>query len=143
MAKLILCGKVYRDVEKVGENGAKFSIGERGYNSKEKKAEMQFFNVFCTGKTAETALAYVKVGSWIYADCNLKPTVIEKEGKKTHTYNIYVNSMQFVGNKEGVGEAQGEQFDGVGNNLPGMTPDEVSKMVSDRMGSFTDDDIPF
>jgi single-stranded DNA-binding protein len=128
MATVSICGKVYKAPEAFGNNGSvRFSIGESAYDRDKKEKKMEYFTVFASGKTAEVATKYLGNGGWVYVQCDMHPHKFEKDGQTHYTYNLWVNNLKLVGDKN---SSEPEQ----------AKPNTRSVSTSTTFG---DDDMPF
>lgn len=129
----------------------------RDRESGEDKSKTEWHRLVFFRRLAEIAGEYLKKGSQVYVEGELRTRDWEKEGQKHYTTEIVVNEMQMLGGRgdgggppphdevpeghrdnAGGGTAQGSQKDG-GSQKGAASGSDSSKGPEDTF----DDDIPF
>ena len=74
--------------------------------SKDKNSNADF--IYCTafGKTAEFIAEYFRKGQEILLRGNIKTETLEKEGSKVYKQSVFVETVEFVGSKKEVENAE-------------------------------------
>jgi single-strand DNA-binding protein len=146
--KVILVGNLGRDPETrylpSGEAVTNISVATtdtwKDKTSGEKKEQTEWHRVAFFGRLAEIAGEYLKKGSQVYIEGQLRTRKWQdKEGKDRYTTEIRADSMQMLGSRAGSGEPRGE---------PMMEPKpggDAKAAAKKPAGKFDDmeDDIPF
>lgn len=145
--KVILVGNVGKDAEvRYLDNGvavASFSLAtSENYTAKngEKVTTTEWHNIVAWRALGEFAGKYIQKGKQIYVEGQLRSrSYDDKDGIKRYVTEIYANTIQLLGRKEG--------GDG---NAPGSIPADYSKaepvassVVSDFDAGDSTDDLPF
>ncbi len=130
--KVIVLGRLGQDPKldytTLGTPYCKMSVA---VSKKTKKGEhTEWIKITCWEKTAELANQYLKKGSQVYFEGELKTSTYEKNGEKRYSTEVNAYVMQFIGGKE-PGQAQSKGFD----------HDSPANQKLDE--SFTVDDVPF
>lgn len=106
--KVFLGGHLGKDPEiKVFDNGgkvAKFSFATtEKWTAKDgtQKERTEWHNVVMNGKLADIAEKHFKKGQSLYIEGSIRYSEYEKDGQKKYITEIYANTFQFVGRKEG------------------------------------------
>lgn len=100
--KVILCGRVTRDVElrhtQSGTAVAKFGMAtNRSYTvDGQKKETTCFVDLQCFGKSAEVLAQYTKKGDPLFVEGRLELEQWEKDGQKRSKHSVYVENFQFL-----------------------------------------------
>lgn len=131
--KVTLAGHLGKDPEvKIFENGgkvAKFSLATtEKWTTKDgtPKERTEWHNVVMNGKLADIAEKHFKKGQSLYIEGTIRYSEYEKDGQKKYITEIYANTFQFVGKKEGGASTYNEpDFEASASPAPG------------------DDDLPF
>lgn len=104
--KAIILGRLGQSPElrytNTGKAVCKFSVATgKKYinNSGETVNETQWHRIVVWGKQAENANTYLKKGSQVYIEGEIKTSSYEKEGQKHWATDIHANVMQFIGEK--------------------------------------------
>ena len=109
MNKVILCGRLTRDVEvKHYQNAtvARTAIAVDRRFSKEKAVD--FINLTAFGKTAEFMQKYMSFkGLRILVEGRLQVSQYEKNGEKRYSTEVVVESVEFADGKKDSGNAAG------------------------------------
>lgn len=113
--KVILVGNVGRDPETrhldKGVAVSNFSLATaENYTSKtgEKVSTTEWHNIVAWRGLAEVVEKYVKKGSQLYIEGRLKTRMYEKDGIKHYVTEIYADTMQLLGKREGQAEIPGQ-----------------------------------
>ena len=113
MNKLILMGRLARDPEVRYTQGEKatavanFSLAVDRRFKREGEPTADFFNCTAFGKTAETIEKYLRKGSKILVDAELRTdNYTNKEGQKVYAVRVYVNSFEFCESKGSAAPAE-------------------------------------
>lgn len=114
MNKVILIGRVSSDIEsrqtQSGTATATFSVAVDRNNGAGKEKTADFIRCVAWGKTAEHLAKYFSKGKPIAIEGNIKTGSYEKDGKKVYTTDVWVDKVEFVGNKgNGDNQAQPQQ----------------------------------
>lgn len=106
--------------------------------SGEKKESTEWHRVVFFRKLAEIAAQYLKKGSQVYIEGSLKTRKWEKDGHTNYTTEIVADTMQMLGSRQGMSDAQMRE----GASAP--RPQRAAPAPQGN-GSFADfeDDIPF
>jgi single-strand DNA-binding protein len=150
--KVILVGNLGRDPETrylpSGEAVTNISIATtsswKDKASGEKKEETEWHRVSAFGRLAEIMGEYLKKGSQVYIEGQLRTRKWQdKEGKDRYTTEIRADVMQMLGSRAGAGEPRGEpRSEPAPKGEGGAKPAPAAKKPA---GKFDDmeDDIPF
>ena len=113
--KVILVGNVGRDPETrhldKGVSVANFSLATtENYTSKtgEKVSTTEWHNIVAWRGLAEVAEKYVKKGSQLYIEGRIRTSSYDKDGVKHFRTEIYADTMQLLGKREGQPEMAGQ-----------------------------------
>ena len=91
MNKVILMGRLTKDVEARGEDDkkvARYSLAvDRKYSKGEEK-QADFINIVVFGKGAEFAEKYLKKGTKVVVTGRIQTGSYEKDGKKVYTTDV-------------------------------------------------------
>ena len=137
--KVILVGNLGRDPETryLPSGGAVTNVSlatSRSWkdrDSGEQKEKTEWHRVVFFNRLGEIAGEYLKRGSKVYVEGELRTREWEKEGQKHFTTEIVANEMQMLDSKGG-----GSDYE-TSNSSPGATPNSLSSP------EIIDDDIPF
>jgi len=146
--KVILVGNLGRDPETryMPSGGAVTNVSVatskqwRDRDSGENKERTEWHRVVFFNRLAEIAGEYLKKGSQIYLEGELRTREWERDGQKHYTTEIVANEMQMMGGGGGGGfggGAPGPAASGGGSTGGGM--DDFGPPPADDF----DDDIPF
>ena len=141
MNKVILMGRLTRDPEiRYGNDNrpvARYSIAvDRRYKDQNGNYPTDFFNLTSFGKTAEFVEKYLRKGTKIVIDGELRNNNYERDGKTVYQDQIVANSVEFAESKN----AQGGSVD---------YPDAPAAPTGDAGDGFnaiddaTEDNLPF
>jgi len=150
--KVILVGNLGRDPETRynPEGGAITNISIatteqwKDKASGEKQERTEWHRVVFFNRLAEIAGEYLKKGSQVYVEGNLRTRKWQdKEGKERYTTEIVAERMQMLGSRSGMGDA-GARDKGDEDKAP-VTAGEDKSAAKKPAGKFDDmeDDIPF
>ena len=149
--KVILVGNLGRDPETryIPSGGAVTNASVatskqwRDRDSGENKERTEWHRVVFFNRLAEIAGEYLKKGSKVYIEGELRTRDWERDGQKHYTTEIVANEMQMLDSR---GEVGGGGFSG-GNGIPGPSGSGGGGLGMDDFGSPPaddfDDDIPF
>jgi len=150
--KVIIVGNLGRDPETrylpSGEAVTNISVATtsswKDKTSGEKKEETEWHRVSAFGRLAEIMGEYLKKGSQVYIEGQLRTRKWQdKEGKDRYTTEIRADAMQMLGSRSGGGEPRGEPRGESAPRTEGAAkPAAAAKKPA---GKFDDmeDDIPF
>jgi single-strand DNA-binding protein len=141
MNKAILFGNVGSDpdVKKIGENKvAKFSLATNKTYTKdgEKVTETAWHNIVFWGKTTELCEKYVKKGSSLIVEGEIRYRSYEnKDGQTVYVTEIVGNALHFAGTKKEEAKKETETpyksgFSDI-NDLPGYVQEQQSASETD------------
>ena len=137
--KVILVGNLGRDPETryLPSGGAVTNVSlatSRSWkdrDSGEQKEKTEWHRIVFFNRLAEIAGEYLKRGSKVYVEGELRTREWEKEGQKHFTTEIVGSEMQMLDSKGGSSDYE------TSNNSSGATPTSLSS------SEIIDDDIPF
>jgi len=162
--KVILVGNLGRDPETryMPSGGAVTNVsiatskGWKDRDSGEQKERTEWHRIVFFNKLAEIAGEYLKRGSKVYIEGELRTRDWEKDGQKHYTTEVVASEMQMLdsrGEMGGGGSPSGEQSGGHGDDRPFSSGSGDSQAVgagsspADDFGpppsDDFDDDIPF
>jgi single-strand DNA-binding protein len=147
--KVIIVGNLGRDPETrylpSGEAVTNISVATtstwKDKASGEKKEETEWHRVSAFGRLAEIMGEYLKKGSQVYIEGQLRTRKWQdKEGKDRYTTEIRADVMQMLGSRAGSGEPRGEPPAprGEASAKPGAPAKKPAGKFDDM-----EDDIPF
>ena len=148
--KVIIVGNLGRDPEtRFMPSGAAVtnvsvatSKSWRDRESGEQKERTEWHRVVFFNRLAEIAGEYLKRGSKIYLEGELRTREWEREGQKHYTTEIVANEMQMLdskGSMDGAGSSSGASP--TGSSTTSSQPN--SEFTPPPMDDDFDDDIPF
>jgi single-strand DNA-binding protein len=114
--------------------------------SGEKKEETEWHRVSAFGRLAEIMGEYLKKGSQVYIEGQLRTRKWQdKEGKDRYTTEIRADVMQMLGSRAGAGEARGGSGEPRGEARGDVPAKAAAAPAKKPAGKFDDmeDDIPF
>ena len=140
--KVILVGNVGRDPETrhldKGVAVANFSLATtETYTAKtgEKVSTTEWHNIVAWRGLAEVAEKYVKKGSQIYIEGRIRTRAWDdKDGVKRYTTEIYADTMQLLGKREGQAET---------GNIPNQAESAAGVVSEPDFSQPEEDDLPF
>ena len=145
--KVILLGNVGRDPEtRYAQNGTavtRFSIATseiwKDRSSGEQQERTEWHNIVCFARLAEVAGEYLKKGSKVYIEGQLRTSSWEQDGQKKYRTEVNARELQMLDSK-GYSETQTPPLDG--SSLSLEDDDAAEKSLEDPSGLHKDD-IPF
>ena len=153
--KVIIVGNLGRDPETrylpSGEAVTNISVATtdtwKDKATGEKKEATEWHRVAFFGRLAEIAGEYLKKGSQVYVEGQLRTRKWQdKEGKDRYTTEIRADTMQMLGSRSGAGDARGGGDPrGEPRGEQGAPKGEAKAAAKKPAGKFDDmeDDIPF
>ena len=145
--KVILLGNVGRDPEtRYAQNGTavtRFSIATsetwKDRSSGEQQERTEWHNIVCFARLAEVAGEYLKKGSKVYIEGQLRTSSWEQDGQKKYRTEVNAREFQMLDSK-GHSEIQTPLSDG-----PSFSPEanDVSEKTLEDPSALHKDDIPF
>jgi single-strand DNA-binding protein len=152
--KVIIVGNLGRDPETrylpSGEAVTNISVATtdtwKDKTSGEKKEATEWHRVSFFGRLAEIAGEYLKKGSQVYVEGQLRTRKWQdKEGKDRYTTEIRADVMQMLGSRGGAGEPRGETRGEPRGEAAPAKAGEAKPAAKKPAGKFDDmeDDIPF
>lgn len=144
--KAILVGNLGRDPEtRYTQSGSAVtncsvatSKSWKDRDSGELKERTEWHRVVFFNRLAEVAGEYLKKGSKVYIEGELRTRDWERDGQKHYTTEIVANEMQMLDSRGGSGD-YGSQSQGDGSDSPAASSSDYGPPPSDDF----DDDIPF
>lgn len=152
--KVILIGNLGRDPEtRYAQNGSavtSFSVATseswRDKTSGEQQERTEWHNVVCFARLAEIAGEYLRKGSKVYIEGQLRTSNYERDGQKHYKTDIHARELQMLDSRGGAGMGapsgapsgfeqsgqSGQRAAPMGNNAPTLSDD-----------TDFEDDIPF
>ena len=142
MNKVILMGRLTRDPEvRYGNDNkpvARYSIAvDRRYKDQNGNYPTDFFNLVSFGNTASFVEKYLRKGTKIVIDVELRNNNYEKDGKTVYQDQIVANSVEFAESKN----AQGGNGDY--SNAPSNQPTGDAGDGFNAIEDATEDNLPF
>ena len=147
--KVILVGNLGRDPEtRYAQNGTavtRFSVATseswRDRASGEQQERTEWHNVVCFARLGEIAGEYLRKGSKVYIEGQLRTSSWEADGQKKYRTEINAREMQMLDSR-GSGDGNGGGYDSnptdYGNPQPTMAAGGSASGIDDL-----DDEIPF
>ena len=152
--KVILVGNLGRDPETryMPNGGAVTNVsiatskGWKDRDSGEQKERTEWHRIVFFNKLAEIAGEYLKRGSKVYIEGELRTRDWEKDGQKHYTTEVVASEMQMLDSRGGMGGG-GSSSGGSGGSQGGSQGGGGSSSAGDDFGpppsDDFDDDIPF
>ena len=142
MNKVILMGRLTRDPEvRYGNDNkpvARYSIAvDRRYKDQNGNYPTDFFNLVSFGNTASFVEKYLRKGTKIVIDGELRNNNYEKDGKTVYQDQIVANSVEFAESKNAQG--QGGDY----SNAPSNQPTGDAGDGFNAIEYATEDNLPF
>ena len=148
--KVILVGNLGRDPETryMPSGGAVTNVsiatskGWKDRDSGEQKERTEWHRIVFFNKLAEIAGEYLKRGSKVYIEGELRTRDWEKDGQKHYTTEVVASEMQMLDSRGGMGGGGSSSGGSGGSQGGGGSPsagDDFGQPPSDDF----DDDIPF
>lgn len=122
MNKVILCGRIVKDIEVKQLSGTQLSVITLAVQRDFKKVDKQeadFINCKVFGKNAENIQKWFKKGMTIIFEARIQTGSYEKDNKKIYTTDIIVDRFHFAGKKE-----KEEEYP----DVPLMAPNEAENL---------------
>lgn len=130
---VILTGRLTRDPElKYGQSGKAYSRFSLAVDRPFSKGEADFINCVAFGKTAELVGEYLRKGRKVGINGSLQMNRYEVNGEKRTSYDVLVNSLEFL-------EAKGTSTGADDNYSSHETVSELTPSFS----QMDDDEFPF
>ncbi len=155
MNKVFLSGNLTRDPEvKRTVNGKAYTrlgiaVQRRFKNSNTGQYDVDFFTLVAWEKTAEFCGRYLRKGSRVLVEGNLRTDNYEKDGVKRYNTEIWVDNIEFAGAKRtdngqrGDNDNYGGGYQGGNDDLGVPVPDDSVPFMDDTPQTPTDDNLPF
>lgn len=133
MNLVVLTGRLTRDPElKYGQSGKAYSRFSLAVDRPFQKGEADFINCVAFGKTAELIGEYLRKGRKVGVQGSLQMNRYEVNGEKRISYDVLVNSIEFLESKNGSVANGSDDF--VPHNEP--APSNIPETMDD-------DEFPF
>lgn len=133
MNLVVLTGRLTRDPElKYGQSGKAYSRFSLAVDRPFQKGEADFINCVAFGKTAELIGEYLRKGRKVGVQGSLQMNRYEANGEKRISYDVLVNSIEFLESKTGSVSNGPDDF--VPHNEP--APSNIPETMDD-------DEFPF
>lgn len=143
MNNIILIGRLTKDPELSfipGSETAKavFTLAvSRDFKNKNGEVETDFIPVEFLGKKAETIVNYIKKGSLVGVNGNLRIDIYKDQQGNYKSYTkVFGNNIQFLDSKK-------NNTDSNKNNNPAFEPHFTDGLAPNDFQAIDDDDIPF
>ena len=150
--KVILLGNVGRDPEtRYAQNGTavtRFSIATseiwKDRSSGEQQERTEWHNIVCFARLAEVAGEYLKKGSKVYIEGQLRTSSWEQDGQKKYRTEVNAREMQMLDSRSSMDAGAGAPPSGF-SPAPSQAPAGMSMDNAPTLSDDTDfeDDIPF
>lgn len=155
---VVIVGRLTRDIEinAVGHGGSEFSSGRFGIATNRRTRnsngeyvdQAQFFEVRFSGKTMEAVSPYLKKGTQVGIQGELRQDTWEKDGQRRSLVYIHVSSLMLLGSKQdnNSGDSNSYQNNRFQNKQTSTKPQyEDYNNNNSFKGDIPDeeDDIPF
>lgn len=140
MNLVVLIGRLTRDPElKFGQSGKAYSRFSLAVDRPFSKGEADFINCVAFGKTAELIGEYLRKGRKVAINGRLQMNRYESNGEKRTTYDVLVESMEFV--EARTGESNSE----FSVPTPSYAAPKAAEPANTDFGnsSFDEDEFPF
>lgn len=143
MNSIVLIGRLTRDAElnylpSSGTAKTTFTLAvNRDYKNKDGEIETDFIPVEFLGKRAETIVNYIRKGSLVGVNGNLRiERYTDELGNHRAFAKVFGNNIQFLDSKK-------NNIDDDKNNNPTFEPHFADKLDPNGFQAIDDDDIPF
>lgn len=141
MNKVFLMGRLTRDPEiRYGNDNkpiARYSIAvDRRYKDQNGNYPTDFFNLTSFGNTASFVEKYLKKGTKIVVEGEIRNNNYEKDGKTVYSEQIIANNVEFAESKNAQG---GGDYPNAPSNQPTGDAGDGFNQIEDA----TEDDLPF
>jgi single-strand DNA-binding protein len=148
--KVILVGNLGRDPETryMPSGGAVTNVsiatskGWKDRDSGEQKERTEWHRIVFFNKLAEIAGEYLKRGSKVYIEGELRTRDWEKDGQKHYTTEVVASEMQMLDSRGGMGGGGSSSGGSGGSQGGGGSPSAGDDFGPPPSDDF-DDDIPF
>lgn len=142
MNLVVLIGRLTRDPElKFGQSGKAYSRFSLAVDRPFSKGEADFINCVAFGKTAELIGEYLRKGRKVAINGRLQMNRYEMNGEKRTSYDVLVESMEFI---EGRGNDTNASFETPAPSYSQPKPVQPVESKDDfDVSSFDDDEFPF
>lgn len=143
--RVVLVGRLTRDPElRYTPNGvavASFSLAvNRTFTNQQGEREADFFNIVAWRTQAENVANYVKKGSLVGIDGQLRSRSYENnQGQRVFVTEVHAESVQFLDSKGSSGSNQSQSNQSSGRTQPSDDPFAGDGQVID----IAEDDLPF
>lgn len=143
MNSIVLIGRLTRDAElnylpSSGTAKTTFTLAvNRDYKNKDGEIETDFIPVEFLGKRAETIVNYIRKGSLVGVNGNLRiERYTDELGNHRAFAKVFGNNIQFLDSKK-------NNIDNDKNNNPTFEPHFADELDPNGFQAIDDDDIPF
>lgn len=151
MNSIILIGRLTRDPElKFGQSGKAYSRFSLAVDRAFQKGEVDFINCVAFGRTAEVIGEYLRKGNRTAVQGRLQMNRYEVNGEKRTSYDVVVDSFDFIESKNSGHEENSYQNDSNNSYNQGYSRQEYSKpahsepqRTSAPVDDSDDDEFPF
>lgn len=153
--KVILIGNLGRDPEtRYAQNGSavtKFSVATseswRDRTSGEQQERTEWHDVVCFARLGEIAGEYLRKGSKVYIEGNLRTSSWEQDGQKRYRTEVHARELQMLDSRGGAGMGAPAGAPTGFESSPPM-PQQAPAPMMDNAPTLSDDtnfedDIPF
>lgn len=139
MNLVVLTGRLTRDPElKYGQSGKAYSRFSLAVDRPFQKGEADFINCVAFGKTAELIGEYLRKGRKVGVNGSLQMNKYEVNGEKRISYDVLVNSIEFLESKSSASSSNNNMDD------PYSDMDHSQENVSsNNISNMDDDEFPF
>ena len=145
--KVILLGNVGRDPEtRYAQNGTavtRFSIATseiwKDRSSGEQQERTEWHNIVCFARLAEVAGEYLKKGSKVYIEGQLRTSTWEQDGQKKNRTEVNARELQMLDSK-GHSEIQTSLHNGPSGSSEAS---DVPEKTREDPSALHEDEIPF
>jgi len=148
MNKLFLFGNVGKDPEvksfEGGNKVAKFSLATSTHfkdKAGEKKAETQWHNIVFWGKQADLCEKYVKKGSSLIIEGEVRYRTYESDGVTKYITEVFGNALHFAGKKQD--ESPQDKTPQAKDDWQGKKTTGAMSDINDLPGANESDNMPF
>lgn len=140
MNLVVLTGRLTRDPElKYGQSGKAYSRFSLAVDRPFSKGEADFINCVAFGKTAELVGEYLRKGRKVGVNGKLQMSRYEVNGEKRTSYDVLVDSIEFLESKNSSGGGGGDSYPASSN----YSSNQVAEPSDTEMPVPDDDEFPF
>lgn len=140
MNLVVLIGRLTRDPElKFGQSGKAYSKFSLAVDRPFSKGEADFINCVAFGKTAELIGEYLRKGRKVAINGRLQMNKYEVNGEKRTSYDVVVDTMEFVEGKGG--ESSSAEFSSPQQSY--VAPKVAESDFNSSETTFDEDEFPF